>query len=76
MNTGDRQDFGYGYSNYDGFGNIYQPYAPIGTGSLQQLNQYIPPVPTVCRGNVHVFPCKRCGECECGQAALTLLGKP
>jgi hypothetical protein len=30
----------------------------------------LPPAPTECRGDVHVFLCQRCGECECGKAKL------
>jgi hypothetical protein len=27
-------------------------------------------VPTECSGDVHVFACKKCGECKCGKAKI------
>lgn len=26
--------------------------------------------PTECSGDVHVFPCAKCGDCKCGKAKL------
>jgi hypothetical protein len=34
-----------------------------------------PAAPTECSGDVHVFPCKKCGECKCGKAKLAKAGQ-
>jgi hypothetical protein len=32
--------------------------------------QYVWTTPTVCSGDVHVFPCPHCKTCKCGKAHL------
>lgn len=46
---------------------LAQPFSdPVTTGTV---TFYHPP-PTECSDDVHVFPCKKCGECKCGKAKL------
>ncbi len=33
--------------------------------------QIVTAAPTVCAGDVHVFPCPHCRRCRCGKAALS-----
>lgn len=44
--------------------------APAVTRVEYQVTPSQATVPTECRGDVHVFPCKHCGQCKCGKARL------
>ena len=46
-----------------------------------QQTQYVPYqqltiAPTVCSGDMHVFPCPHCEKCKCGKATVRRDAKP
>lgn len=46
------------------FPNAYYPTA------VWPYSWYVPQPPTVCCGDVHVFPCPHCDKCKCGAATM------
>lgn len=46
-----------------------QPYWPYDTSNCLWYSYPTAP-PTVCLGDVHVFPCPHCDKCKCGAATV------
>lgn len=60
--TGNIQFWPYPYQTYPNYWPVVQyVYATV--------------APTECAGDVHVFPCLKCGECKCGKARIAKGGK-
>lgn len=58
----------YHYSG--GWWGIYPPYVIPQQPPPPTWVITTPMLPAECCGDVHVFPCKKCGECKCGKAKL------
>lgn len=59
------------YNPFQPYPDYYQPYqAPFTSGFISVVS-----TPTECSGDVHVFPCKKCGECRCGKARIAGVAK-
>jgi len=55
-------------------GNCIQ-YWPVQYPTGYPIYIHTTSTPTECSGEVHIFPCQKCGECKCGKARMTARGK-
>ena len=48
----------------------FYPYTQPWNGYPTYNYLYTTVQPTECSGDIHVFPCAKCGDCKCGKAKL------